>query len=252
MTLITSIASKKGGVAKTTTAISLAAGLARKGHTTLLIDIDEQANSSEVLVPISDSLTKDQTVYATIIDRKPLVIHPTPIPELFIVPAHIDLGGTDVELATALDNRAIRLKTQLDKIKNQYEYVIIDCPPDLGWLTINALAASDQAISPISPGRFELGSIVDFEELVEKVIQNYNSLLRIRGYLYTRGDATVSGKECLITLRQRYPALTFKTIIPSNVDVRDASIRHLDVFGYKPQCVGAQHYMRLIQEVFHV
>ena len=127
--MIISIASQKGGVGKTTTAISLAAGIARKGKKVLLIDMDSQANSSKVLVSNYSSLDKEQTVYRTIMDRKPLVVLPTNIPTLDIVASHILISETDVTLTTAIDHREARLKNELDKIKDQYDYIFLDNPP---------------------------------------------------------------------------------------------------------------------------
>src|SRR6266550_2913969 len=156
--MIISVASQKGGVGKTSTAISLAAGLARKNKKVLLIDIDSQANSSKVLVPNYQALPKEQTLFATILHRLPLAVYPTPIPNLDIVPSHILLSNTDVELTTAIDHREERLKRELDTIKDRYDYVFIDCPPALSWLTVNAFTASDHVIIVVSPGYFELDS----------------------------------------------------------------------------------------------
>src|ERR687892_2226627 len=134
--MVISIASQKGGVGKTSTAISLAAGLARKGKKTLLIDIDSQANSSKVLIPTYQTVNKNDTIYITILERKPLPIHKTGIANPDIVPSHILLSNTDIELTTALDHREARLKTELDRIKDNFDFVFIDCPPSLSWLTI--------------------------------------------------------------------------------------------------------------------
>src|SRR5207245_7163921 len=157
--MIVSIASQKGGTGKTTTSISLAAGLARKGKKVLLIDIDSQANSSKVLLPNYQTMTKEQTIYTTILDRNPLPLHQTHIPTLQIVPSHILLSNTDVELTTAKDHREERLKRELDTIKDKYEYVFLDCPPALGWLTIISFTASDKILVIVSPGYFELDSL---------------------------------------------------------------------------------------------
>src|SRR5256884_9467776 len=119
--MVISIASQKGGTGKTTTSISLAAGLARKGKKVLLIDVDSQANSSKVLLHNYPSIPKEETVYSAILKRLPLVIHHTQIPQLDIVPSHILLSGTDVELTTAIDHREARLKNTLDKVKDRYE-----------------------------------------------------------------------------------------------------------------------------------
>src|SRR5438270_1564906 len=125
--MILSIASQKGGTGKTTTSISLSAGLARKGKKVLLIDVDSQANSSKVLLPNYLTIPFAETVYRTILERKPLAIHKTEVPNLDIVPSHILLSNTDVELTTAKDHREARLKRELDTIKSQYDFVFIDC-----------------------------------------------------------------------------------------------------------------------------
>src|SRR5947209_16840392 len=157
--MVISIASQKGGTGKTSTSISLSAGLARKGKKVLLIDVDSQANSSKVLLPNYLTISVAETVYRTILERKPLAIHKTEVPNLDIVPSHILLSNTDVELTTAMDHREARLKRELDIIKSQYDYVFIDCPPALSWLTLNAFTASDKVIVVVSPGYFEVDSI---------------------------------------------------------------------------------------------
>src|SRR5687767_4876084 len=136
--MIVSIASQKGGTGKTSTTISLSAGLARKGKRVLLVDIDSQANSSKVLLHEYQKIPKEQTIYLTIIERRPLPIHPTQVNNLSIVPSHILLSNTDYELTLAKDHREARLKGQLDKIKQQYDFILIDNPPALGWLTLNS------------------------------------------------------------------------------------------------------------------
>src|SRR3954467_9005680 len=157
--MITSIASQKGGTGKTTTSISLAAGLARLGKRVLLVDIDSQANSSKVLLEENQQPPKDETICATPLPRQPLPVRHTGIPNLDIVPSHILLSNTDIELTTARDHREARLKTELDKIKAQYDFVIIDNPPALGWLTLNSFTASDKVLNVVSPGYFELDSL---------------------------------------------------------------------------------------------
>ncbi len=251
MGTVTSIASQKGGVSKTTSSISLAAGIARKDKRVLLIDIDSQANASKVLLPDYQQVRKDQTLYATIIDRKPLVIHKTNVPNLDIVPSHILLSNTDVELTTAIDHREARLKIQLDKVKDQYDYVFIDCPPALSWLTLNAFTASDQVVVVISPGYFELESINQINKTIYEVQQNFNPLLKIRGYLFSMADNTVNSKTSLKILRQTFPEYTFTNIIPRNVDLKDASMNKQDIFAYNPKCVGAEAYERVIKEAFN-
>ena len=168
--MIVAIATQKGGTGKTTTSISLAAGLARyHDKKVLLIDIDSQANSSKVLIPNYQQLEEEQTIWATILHKKPLPIHTTIIPNLDIVPSHILLSNADVELTTAKDHREARLRYQLEPIRAEYDYIFIDCPPALGWPTINAFTASDKVLAVIEPGYFELDSIVQLNKTLEEV-----------------------------------------------------------------------------------
>jgi len=248
--MVISIATQKGGTGKTTTSISLAAGVARKGKHALLIDIDSQANSSKVLLADYPSLTKDQTLYATIIDRKPLVIHASKVPGLDVVPSHILLSDTDMVLTTALDHRESRLKSKLDAIKAQYDYVFIDCPPALGWLTINAFTASDEIIVVVEPGYFELDSVVQITKTVKEVQEIFNASLKIRGFLFTKSDPTLNSKTSLETLRNVYPDTVLDTVIPRNTDIRDAVFHKQDIFAYNPRAKSALAYQRLIQELF--
>src|SRR5215207_4962083 len=129
--MVISVASQKGGTGKTTTSVSLAAGLAKRGKRVLLVDTDSQANSSKVLLRNYVEFRRDQTLYATILERSALPIHPTSLVNLSVVPSHILLSNTDIELTTAIDHREARLKEQLDRLKEQYDYVLIDCPPTL-------------------------------------------------------------------------------------------------------------------------
>jgi chromosome partitioning protein len=190
--MIISIASQKGGVGKTSTAISLAAGLAHKGKRTLLIDIDSQANSSKVLLPNYSEIPLEKTIYATIINRQPLPIHETSVPNLSIVPSHILLSNTDIELTTAIDHREARLKTELDQLISEFDFVFIDCPPTLSWLTINALTASDRAIVVVSPGYFELDSIVQISKTIQEIREYFNPNLDLLGFLFTMSDPTIN------------------------------------------------------------
>ncbi len=248
--MIISVASQKGGVGKTSTAISLAAGLARKGKKVLLIDIDSQANSSKVLVPNYPKILREQTLYTTIIDHNPLPVHATTIPNLDIVPSHILLSETDMRLTAAMDHREARLKTRLDTIKDSYDFVFIDCPPSLSWLTINAFSASDRVLIVVSPGYFELDSIVQISKTIKEVIEIFNPHLQTIGFLFTMSDPTINTTTSLQLLRQTYPEMVLKTIIPRNTDLRDAHFSKQDVFAYAPHSKAAQAYEKLITELF--
>jgi chromosome partitioning protein len=250
--MVISIASQKGGVGKTSTAISLAAGLARKGKKTLLIDIDSQANSSKVLIPNYQTVNKNDTIYVTILERKPVPIHKTSIPNLDIVPSHILLSNTDIELTTALDHREARLKNELEAVKSTYEFVIIDCPPTLSWLTLNAFTASDKAVVVVSPGYFELDSIVQISKTIAEVREFFNPQLELLGFLFTMSDPTINTTTSLRILRQTYGDKVLKTIIPRNVDIRDAHFNKQDIFSYNASAKAAVAYDKLITELFHL
>jgi len=245
-----SVASQKGGTGKSSTSISLAAGLARRGEKILLIDTDSQANSSKVLIPEYQSLKKEDTIYATIMERQPLPVLSTSVPNLDIVASHILLSQTDIALTTAIDHRESRLKNALATIKDQYAYVIIDCPPALSWLTINALTASDYIVVVISPGYFELESTIQITRTIGEVQGYFNPDLKLRGFLFTMNDSTINSKNSLLLLRQAYPEQVLNTVIPRNVDVKDANMSKQDIFAYDPSSKAALAYQQLIEEMF--
>ncbi len=248
--MVIAIASQKGGTGKTSTSISLAAGLARKGRRTLLIDIDSQANSSKVLLPEYQRLTKEETIYTTILERQPLPVHETSVPNLAIIPSHILLSNTDVELTTAIDHREERLKRTLDEIKQGYEFVFIDCPPTLSWLTINALTAADRVLVVVSPGYFELDSIAQISKTIKEVRGYFNPLLEFAGFLFTMSDPTVNSRTSLQILRQTYTDGVLRSVIPRNTDLRDAHFSQRDIFSFNPKAAAALAYQRLINELF--
>ncbi len=248
--MILSIASQKGGTGKTTTSISLAAGLARKGQRVLLVDTDSQANSSKVLLPTYQDINHDQTLYATMLERKPLVIHPTSVSNLEIVPSHILLSNTDIELTSAIDHREARLKRELDPIQDRYDFVFIDCPPALSWLTINAFTASDQVLVVVSPGYFELDSTVQLGKSIQNVREFFNPDLKLAGFLFTMSEPTNNSATSLKILRQTYTDDVLNTVIPKNVDLREAHFKQEDIFAYNPAAKAAHAYHNLIKELF--
>ena len=249
--MIVSVASQKGGTGKSSTSISLAAGLARLHRKkVLLVDIDSQANSSKVLLPDYPQLGKEQTIYETILNRKPLPVQPTPIPRLDIVPSHILLSNTDVELTTAKDHREARLKRELERLEDAYDFIFIDCPPALSWLTINAFTACQQVLVVVSPGYFELDSIVQLNKTVEEVREFFNPDLKLLGYLFTMSDPTINSRSSLQVLRQTYTEDVLKTVIPRNTDLRDAHFNKQDIFSFNPTAKAALAYRRLIKELF--
>lgn len=248
--MVISIGSQKGGVGKTTTSLAIAAGLAHKGKKVLLIDVDYQANSSKVLLPDYQNLDIRDTVYATVLERQPLTIHKTDINNLEIVPSHILLSNADLTLITALDNRAQRLKIQLEKVRAMWEYIIIDCPPSIGWLTLNAFTASDKIIVVVSPGYFELDSIVQIDKTIMKVREEFNPSLELLGMLFNLSDNTNATTASLQLLRQTYPNKVFRTIIPRNTDIKEAQLSKKDIFSFNSKANAAIAYNNLIKELF--
>jgi chromosome partitioning protein len=249
--MVIAVATQKGGTGKTTTSISLASGLTRNYHKkVLLIDIDSQANSSKVLLPDYLSLPRQDTICATLLDRNPLPVRRSSVPNLDIVPSHILLSNTDVELTTAKDHREARLKNELDRIKDQYDYIFIDCPPALGWLTINAFTASDKILAVVEPGYFELDSIGQLNKTLAEVQEFYHAQLKMLGYLFTKADSTINSQTSLKVLRDTFGDQVFKTIIPRNVALKNSSFNKQDIFAYDPHCKGAKAFTRLIEEIF--
>src|SRR5262245_32703205 len=248
--MIVAIASQKGGTGKTSTSISLSAGLAHKGKKVLLVDIDSQANSSKVLLRDYQKIPKEQTIYSTIIKREQLTVHPTQVRNLSIVPSHILLSNTDYELTLAKDHREARLKNELDKIKDQFDYIFIDNPPALGWLTLNSFTASDKVLVVVSPGYFELDSLVQLGNTLKEVREFYNPHLTLLGYLFTMSDPTINTQASLQILRQTYTREVLKTVIPRNVDIRDAHFQKMDIFSFNSRSKSALAYDKLIREVF--
>jgi chromosome partitioning protein len=248
--MIYSSASQKGGVGKTSTSISIAAGLAHKGKKVLLVDVDSQANSSKVLLHDYKTIRPEETVYRTIIKREPLAIYPSSIPGLDVVPSHILLAETDTSLASATDHREARLKRELDKVKGNYDSIILDCPPSLGWLTLNAFTASDYIIIVVEPGYFELDSITQIIRTIKAVQSDFNPDLVVRGILLNKSDQTLATTESVNLLQQMYPDLLLPIIIPRNTDVKNAHYQKEDIFTYNAKASAALAYEKLVQEVF--
>jgi chromosome partitioning protein len=241
------IANQKGGVAKTTTAINLAWGLAEKGKRTLLIDMDPQANATIALL----GKYPQKSVYDLLIDREPIkdVISATNHPNLYLVPSNIDLAGAEVDLIAKVAGQT-QLKSKLKRMDRQsFDFVIIDSPPSLGYLTINSLAAADEIIIPVSTSFFAINGIVRLEKTISDVQAGLSPEVMIRGALFTLYDNTNIATDVMDVVKKHFGDKVFKTVIPRNVKVEEAHSRYQSIFTYAPKSKGAHAYEDLVEEV---
>jgi chromosome partitioning protein len=245
---IISVVNQKGGVGKTTTCMNLAASMAALGKKTLIIDLDPQGNASTGLgVPMND---RKNNIYEVIIDECSIksAIRKTNIKNLDIIPSVVDLSAAELELKE-IASREFVLKTKINKLR-QYQYIIIDCPPSLGLLTVNALAASKELIIPMQCEFFSLEGLSHLLRTVKLVKRGLNPELEIKGILLTMYDKRNRvSLQVANDVRKYLAGKVFTTIIPRNVRVSEAPSFGMPAIAYDHTCPGAVAYIKLVKEI---
>jgi len=246
---VIAVANQKGGVGKTTTSVNLAASLAASEYSVLLIDIDPQANASNGLG--IDTRQVDATIYDIIVDRLPAAeaIVSTEMPFLSLIPSHINLVGAEIEMIQVV-NRENVLKEALSELRKKYNYIIIDCPPSLGLLTLNALTAADSVLIPVQCEYYALEGLGQLLTTISIVRRHLNPALDIEGVLLTMFDSRLRlSNQVVEEVKKHFEDKVCKTIISRNVRLSEAPSHGKPVLLYDALCLGAQNYLQLAQEI---
>ncbi|MBQ6622254.1 MAG: ParA family protein [Mogibacterium sp.] len=243
------IFNQKGGVGKTTTNINLGACLARLGKRILLVDVDPQGNTTSGIGLVKREL--EETVYDAMImdhyDVRDAIVR-TDVPNLDILPASIDLAGAEIELVN-LRNRENRLRSALQKVREQYDYIFIDCPPSLGLLTINALTAADGVLIPIQCEYYALEGVSQLMSTIELVRRSMNPNLQVTGVLLSMFDGRTNlALQVVQEVKKYFGRKVFSTVIPKNVRLAEAPSYGLSILDYDPSSKGARAYLALAEE----
>jgi chromosome partitioning protein len=248
MGTVYAIANQKGGVGKTTTAVNVAACIAEAGYPTLLVDIDPQANATVGLGAPKDSRPSIYDVLAgdaTASDA----LRDTDVERLRLLPAHPDLAGANVELPRQAGSETL-LREALATIKDRFAFIILDCPPSLGPLTVNALVAADRVIVPVQTEYFALEGLAGLLDTLSLIQRSLNPRLTVAGMLLTMHDGrTRLARDVERDVREHYPSLVFDTVIPRNIRLGEAPSYGRPVIHHDPHCAGSDAYFELAKEV---
>jgi chromosome partitioning protein len=246
MSKVISISNHKGGVGKTTSAINLGAGLNKLGKRVLLIDLDPQANLSQSLGLVD----QERTIYGAL--RGEYKLQPIEVtPGLDLIPSTLDLSGAEIEMSGEAGREYI-LRELVDPIKGSYDYVLIDSPPSLGLLTINAFTASDEVFIPLQAQYLALQGLTKLLEVVDKITKRLNKDLRVGGVFITQYDGRkVLNRDVVATIGAHFQDQLFKTMVRDNIALAEAPSQGLDIFRYNPKSYGAEDYLSLSQEVIN-
>jgi chromosome partitioning protein len=249
---IIAITNQKGGVGKTTTSVNLGASLASLGKRVLLVDIDPQGNSTSGLgVNKADVVNCIYDVIINDIHPKDAIVD-TNIPNLKMLPATIQLAGAEIELVPTI-SREVRLKKSLQLVRHMFDYILIDCPPSLGILTVNSLTAADSVIIPIQCEYYALEGLSQLLNTIRLVQKHLNTSLQIEGVLLTMLDARTNlGIQVIEEVKKYFQHKVYQTIIPRNVRLSEAPSHGQSIVTYDPKSKGAEVYLELAKEVISV
>lgn len=244
------LANNKGGVTKTTTTVNLAYGLARAGRRVLVIDTDAQSNATYSLL---GRLDQERTLFDVLLNGTKIadIIVPTQHERLWLAPSSINLSAADLLMASA-PGRERKLKRALAQLPaDSFDYILIDTPPNLGVLTVNAFIACTDVVIPIALTTYALIGISILEKTMQELRDNLDVALPIFGVVANLDDHTRMSADVLAAVREHFGELVFETVIPRNIKVEEAHNQIASLFDYAPNSTGAQSYTRLIQEVIH-